>query len=93
MFKCTKCDNNFFEPNRKKMSYEDYYGVSDLFGNYNYTELEVCPECGDEDLEELGACAICQEWFEKDELIDTDGMINGSVGYVCEQCLQDNDIK
>lgn len=37
-------------------------------------------------------CNICKEWFEEDELIDTEGMINGSVGKVCEQCLEDNDI-
>lgn len=37
-------------------------------------------------------CAICEELFEEDELTDTTGMLNGGVGYVCEQCLEDNDI-
>ena len=43
--------------------------------------------------EEKKTCSICQEEFFEDELIDTEGMINGGVGMVCEQCLEDNDIK
>jgi hypothetical protein len=35
-------------------------------------------------------CDICGE--SEEELIDTTGMINGDVGYVCYQCLEDNDI-
>lgn len=35
-------------------------------------------------------CPICGE--ETDELIDTEGMINGGIGEVCEQCIEDYDI-
>ena len=35
-------------------------------------------------MEEVYICPICGE--EVDELFDTEGMINGGIGYVCEQC-------
>lgn len=35
-------------------------------------------------------CPLCGE--ETDELIDTEGKINGSIGEVCEQCYEDYDI-
>lgn len=38
-------------------------------------------------------CAICEEEFDEGTLIETEGMVNGGVGKVCEQCLQDNDIE
>ena len=41
-------------------------------------------------MEEITICPLCGE--ETDELIDTEGMINGSIGEVCEQCLEDYDI-
>lgn len=40
--------------------------------------------------EETLICPICGN--ETDELIDTEGMINGSIGDCCEQCLEDYDI-
>lgn len=36
----------------------------------------ICPSCGNE----------------TDELIDTEGMVNGGIGEVCEQCIEDNEI-
>lgn len=41
-------------------------------------------------MEEIVICPLCGE--ETDELIDTEGMINGSIGEVCEQCLENYDI-
>jgi hypothetical protein len=35
-------------------------------------------------------CPICGE--ETDELIDTEGMVHGGIGEVCEQCLENYDI-
>lgn len=40
----------------------------------------------------MSKCEICQGLYNDDELIDTEGMVNGGVGKVCEQCLEDNDI-
>lgn len=42
------------------------------------------------DMEELLICPICNN--ETDELIDTEGMVHGGIGYSCEQCLEDLDI-
>lgn len=42
---------------------------------------------------EYEKCSICDEFFEKDSLIETEGLVNGGVGKVCEQCLEDNDIE
>lgn len=41
-------------------------------------------------MEETIICPLCGE--ETDELYDTEGMINGSIGEVCEQCLENYDI-
>lgn len=41
-------------------------------------------------MEEKIICPICGE--ETYELYDTEGMINGGIGEVCEQCLGDYDI-
>ena len=32
--------------------------------------VDICPSCGDEDIEELRKCDICDEWFSEDELED-----------------------
>lgn len=36
-------------------------------------------------------CPICG--FDTDELIETDGMINGGIGECCLQCLEDYEIE
>lgn len=41
-------------------------------------------------MEEQVICPICGQ--ATDELIDTEGMINGSIGEVCEQCMEDYDV-
>jgi hypothetical protein len=40
----------------------------------------------------LRKCHICNEWFEEDDLNDTEGLVNGGLGYVCDQCMEDCDI-
>ncbi len=35
-------------------------------------------------------CPLCGQAVE--ELIDTEGMINGGIGECCQQCLEDYDI-
>lgn len=45
------------------------------------------------ELYELKKCSVCEEYFEEDDLVNTEGMLNGGIGYVCEQCIEDGDIK
>ena len=33
-------------------TYEEFYGVYELFSNHNQLELHVCPNCKSEDIEE-----------------------------------------
>ena len=40
--------------------------------------------------EVLYTCPQCGELVE--ELIDTEGMLNGGIGKVCHQCIEDYDI-
>lgn len=87
MYKCSRCDFEFEEPKRKKIN------ISNIFLGEETAHILVCPECESDDLEELKQCEICHEWFNEDELFDTEGMLNGGVGYVCEQCMEDCDIK
>lgn len=52
MFFCNDCGAIFEEPEYERVCWEDYYGVSSMFNNYNYGDVEVCPECTSEDIEE-----------------------------------------
>ena len=52
MYKCNNCENRFEEPSRKRISFEDYYGVGNLFSNHHYTDMLVCPNCDDDDIED-----------------------------------------
>jgi DNA-directed RNA polymerase subunit RPC12/RpoP len=53
MYKCSNCDEVFDEPKTERTTYEHYYGVDDLFPNHHSLYLDVCPYCGDEEIEEF----------------------------------------
>lgn len=38
---------------------------------------------------DLEKCEMCGEYNFSEYLIDTDGMVNGGIGYVCENCKSD----
>jgi hypothetical protein len=46
----------------------------------NYEEVKYL-------LENFKQCNSCVEWFDSNELIDTEELIGGGVGHVCEACL------
>lgn len=92
MYICNTCKSRFDEPNKENITFEDYYGVGNLFASRTRTTLDVCPYCDDDDIEELEQCEICEEWFRSEDLTDTEGMVGGNVGYACPQCLEDCDI-
>ncbi len=50
------------------------------------TEEELMSICG------IVKCPECGQLVFEDELIDTEGMVNGGIGKVCEQCIEDKDI-
>ena len=93
MLKCRNCDRIFEndEVKFKRVCFEQEFGVSDLFDSRTYTNIEVCPYCEDKDIIELEQCDCCEEWFE--ELYDTEGLINGGIGFICEQCFKDNEVQ
>lgn len=93
MWYCENCKNEFEEPIKKEITFEEYYGVSNLFQDSHKTEILICPFCeSDGTIEEMKECDYCGEWFKEDDLEDTEGAVNGGIGYLCEQCLQDCDI-
>ena len=66
--------------------------VSNLFpDNHYYTDYK-CPVCGGEVVDAM-QCEICDEWLPEDLLTDTTEYINGGVGYCCEGCMQDADMR
>lgn len=93
MLKCRSCNRIFEddEVNVKRVCFEQEFGVSDLFDSRTYINIEVCPYCNDKDIIELEKCDCCEEYFE--ELYDTEGLINGSIGFVCEQCFKDSGVQ
>ena len=42
----------------------------------------------EEYIENVEQCAMCGEYDWSDNLIDTEGMINGGIGLVCESCRE-----
>lgn len=80
MYKCNNCGSIIREPKRIVTTFEEYYGVSNLFPDSHRLELLVCPNCEENDLEELTQCYECEEWFSEDELED----INGKL--ICRKC-------
>lgn len=90
MYKCEDCGKVFDEPARKEVCLELEYGVSDLFDNYHYDNVLCCPNCMSDQLKDLEHCECCGEYVES--LIDTEGMLNGGIGCICEQCCIDNSI-
>lgn len=87
MYLCEDCNHKFEEPRRVETTFESYYGVSDLFSSSTRTTLFTCPSCGSEEISELEECDCCGEFVK--ETYSTEGMINGGIGYVCENCLRD----
>lgn len=92
MYYCDECGEVFEEPNEKRVSFEDYYGVSHLFSGNNMTTIYCCPYCGNEPVEEAQKCDMCEEWFNPDDLQDTTEYLNGGCGYCCQNCIADGDM-
>ena len=38
-------------------------------------------------LENFTQCQCCEQWFDRDDLIDTEQMIGGGTGLQCEDCV------
>ena len=53
MYKCNECRKKFENPNYKRTTHEDEYGVGDLFSNKHYVVIETCPYCGSDDIDEF----------------------------------------
>lgn len=92
MYYCNNCKEEFEEPNRKNITFEEYYGVDHLFHDSNRMDLLVCPNCGDDDIEEMKKCDYCEEWTREDDLEDTEERVGGGIGYLCLQCMEDCDV-
>ena len=53
MYKCEVCGKEFEEPKWKRICFEQEYGVSNLFDSRTYTNVQVCPHCGESEIEEI----------------------------------------
>ena len=52
MYRCNDCSGTFEEPNIHTWNAADYYGV-EKNGHDKMLQIDVCPFCGSEDIEEL----------------------------------------
>lgn len=64
---CNECGERFDEPEIESTTYEDYYGVGSEFIGKTHLEVEICPYCGSEDIDEVDD--------EEEEDHDVDGMM------------------
>ena len=88
MKKCLDCGKEFIET--KTLVVDMTPGTTDIEDSFCY-KYDVCPFCESTNYIELDLCECCGEWV--DGLTDTEGMMNGSIGMVCDQCLENNDIR
>jgi hypothetical protein len=64
---------------------EDRYSAFDSYHTHYY-DSNMTVEKTKVLLENFNQCASCNEWFDRDDLVDTEQMIGGGVGDVCEAC-------
>ena len=50
---CPDCKAEFDEPDEKEVDLEDFYGVGGSFSDHHTGIINVCPECGSEDISEV----------------------------------------
>ena len=50
---CPDCKSYFDEPDEKEVDLEDFYGVGGSFSDHHTGFINVCPECGNEDFNEV----------------------------------------
>ena len=53
MLKCNNCYKEFYEAKETHTTYENFYGVSSLFGNSHRLIILTCPYCDSEEIEEI----------------------------------------
>lgn len=93
MWYCNNCKEEFTTPEKEQKCFEKHFEVSNLFDTIHYFDLLKCPNCKSDDIEEMKECDYCGEYNKEDDLQDTEGAVNGNVGYLCPQCIEDCSIK
>lgn len=53
MYKCKNCGCRFDEPKTIHTSWENYYGIGDMFENHTPKTMYVCPECNDDEYDDF----------------------------------------
>ncbi|MEI3530648.1 MAG: hypothetical protein V8Q75_06305 [Bacilli bacterium] len=53
MYRCCNCRSEFEETDSKRICFEQEYGIANLFDTRTYTNIQVCPNCKDDDIEEV----------------------------------------
>ena len=56
-------------------AYRTFYHTSDM----SYHDAKVL-------LENFVRCECCEQWFNRDDLLDTEQVVGGGVGLQCEDC-------
>lgn len=92
MYYCNDCKEEFDTPKMEKTTFEEFYGVSNLFPTSHECTLKSCPRCGSDDIEEMETCDKCGEYCLECDLTDTDEMVGGGIGYLCPDCLIDCEV-
>ena len=92
MYYCENCREEFDEPRIEKTTYEDFYEIGAEFPNKTEMNLEKCPYCGSDEFEEMETCDKCGEYCLECDLVDTDEMVGGGIGYLCPDCLIDCEV-
>lgn len=92
MWECKDCYTQFEKPDFEEIDFEEEFKLKNIFPRRDLVKIPICPDCKSRDIEKLKECDRCGEWNFEDDLIDTEGLTGGGVGYYCPQCIKDCEV-
>lgn len=92
MYYCNDCREEFETPKREQETFEEKFNIDKLFSSRTKIDILKCPFCNSEEIEEMMTCDRCGEFCRYEDLIDTEGLTGGGVGYYCPDCANDCEI-
>lgn len=92
MYYCKNCKNEFIEPKVEKTTYEDFYEIGTMFLNKTEMTLEKCPHCDSDEFESMTECEQCGEYCRDCDLLDTEELAGGGIGFICYDCARNCDL-
>ncbi len=79
-----------YELQKSNDEYERMEAYKDYNKNYNLARDKkmTFKDFKENFFYDMEKCSMCGEWFIRDDMVDTEEMVNSGIGYVCEGCKE-----